>query len=308
VAPFVFWHMTISKTRSLLASWARDNIFLPMRPHRSIAIGVALSLLVHGLLLLLSFPRLTRNEGAPTPMVQGPLEVRLSQAAPLAPPPTQAALAPPPPTPAATPPRDRPPKPRPAHRRNPVITVPKPTPHMPPMAVEELAPPPVATPQPSVAPPMDFMESILAKRRATEAAVAHENAQAQANSRDPSANDIAMANINRNLQTMSRQRDGVSGVFQILSKGIRTAEFSFRGWTTDERSNWRAVYEVDAGLHGDIELATVRKMIELIRTHYQGDFNWESRRLGRVVVLSARIEDNAELEAYLIREFFGVHG
>lgn len=152
------------------------------------------------------------------------------------------------------------------------------------------------------------MESILAKRRAAEASAARENAAAQANSRDPSANDIAMANINRNLQTMSRQRDGVSGVFQILSKGIRSAEFSFRGWTTDERSNWREVYAVDAGLHGDIELAIVRKMIELIRTHYQGDFNWESHRLGRVIVLSARMEDNAELEAFLIREFFGVRG
>jgi hypothetical protein len=52
----------------------------------------------------------------------------------------------------------------------------------------------------------------------------------------------------------------------------------------------------------------VRKMIELIRSHYQGDFNWESHRLGRVIVLSARIEDNAELEAFLIREFFGLRG
>jgi hypothetical protein len=44
----------------------------------------------------------------------------------------------------------------------------------------------------------------------------------------------------------------------------------------------------------------------LIRTHYQGNFNWDSRRLGRVIVLSARPEDNAELEAFLMREFFSL--
>ncbi|MDP2762540.1 MAG: hypothetical protein Q8O64_19435 [Sideroxyarcus sp.] len=33
--------------------------------------------------------------------------------------------------------------------------------------------------------------------------------------------------------------------------------------------------------------------------------NWESLRLERVVVLSARMEDNEGLEDFLIREFFG---
>ena len=54
--------------------------------------------------------------------------------------------------------------------------------------------------------------------------------------------------------------------------------------------------EVDAGPDGDVELAIVRRMIALIREHYTGDFNWESQRLGRVVVLSAAPADNAELE------------
>jgi hypothetical protein len=64
------------------------------------------------------------------------------------------------------------------------------------------------------------------------------------------------------------------------------------------------VIEVDAGLGGDIELAIVRRMIELIRTHYTGDFRWDSHRIGRVVVLSARPEDQAELERFLQNEFF----
>jgi hypothetical protein len=46
-------------------------------------------------------------------------------------------------------------------------------------------------------------------------------------------------------------------------------------------------------------------MITLIREHYDGNFNWESQRLGRSVVQSARPEDNAGLEAFLMMEFFG---
>ena len=49
----------------------------------------------------------------------------------------------------------------------------------------------------------------------------------------------------------------------------------------------------------------IRRMIELIRKHFKGDFNWESHRLNRVIVLSARIDDNDGLEDFLMLEFFG---
>lgn len=149
---------------------------------------------------------------------------------------------------------------------------------------------------------------VNAKRRASEEAAVRANAEARANGREPSADEIATANINRNLHTVPREGAGTSGVFQILSKGTRTGQFSFRGWTTDPNHDYRQLIDVDAGLGGDIDLAIVRKMIELIRTHYQGNFNWESHRLGEVIVLSARKEDNAELEAFLMREFFGRDG
>jgi hypothetical protein len=55
---------------------------------------------------------------------------------------------------------------------------------------------------------------------------------------------------------------------------------------------------------GDVELAIVKRMIELIRTHYKGDFTWESHKLGRAITLSARLEDNEGLEAFMMREFF----
>jgi hypothetical protein len=87
--------------------------------------------------------------------------------------------------------------------------------------------------------------------------------------------------------------------------GVRTARFSFRGWTTDYNNSRREIIDVDAGLNGDVERAVVRRMIELIRRHFNGNFNWESHRLNRVVVLSARMEDNAGLEDFLMLEFFG---
>jgi hypothetical protein len=150
---------------------------------------------------------------------------------------------------------------------------------------------------PTTEPPMDMLAMIeerREKRRAAEAA-----------RRGPPAVEAPKEDAaTRNLKTLTG-REGVSGVFQILRKGTRTGEFAFNGWRQDARGQWREVYEVDAGLGGNIELAMVRRMIALIRTHYTGDFNWESYRLQRVVQLSARQEDNEGLEDFLMREFFG---
>lgn len=158
-------------------------------------------------------------------------------------------------------------------------------------------------PAPNLAPPTDllsYVNAARARRRAAETSAERENSEARANEREPSADEIRMANIKRNLQPQ-----GTNGVFQIVSMGIRTGTFSFRGWTKDFSNARRELIEVDAGPNGDMEHAMVRSMIELIRKYYKGDFNWESQRLNRVVILSARIEDNAGLEDFLIREFFG---
>lgn len=157
----------------------------------------------------------------------------------------------------------------------------------------------------NLAPPTDLMAYVNAARersRAAEIAAEHENAEASAKARGPSADEIRMANIRRNLQP-----EGTNGVFQIVSMGVRTAKFSFRGWTKDFSNARSELIEVDAGPNGDVERAIVRSMIELIRKYYKGDFNWESQRLDREVILSARMEDNAGLEDFLMREFFGVH-
>ena len=156
---------------------------------------------------------------------------------------------------------------------------------------------------PNSAPPADLMAYInqaRARRAAAGIFDERENTEAMAPGRQPSEDEIRMANIKRNLQA-----PGTSGIFQIIKIGVRTAQFSFRGWTTDSSNSRRELIEVDAGLNGDVERAIVRRMIQLIRQYHDGDFNWESPRLDRVVVLSARIEDNAGLEEFLMREFFG---
>ena len=113
---------------------------------------------------------------------------------------------------------------------------------------------------------------------------------------------MAEANINRNLRFVPG--DGTGGVFQILSKGQLSAEFAFNGWQPDRDRKWREVIEVHVKPGEDIERGIVKRMMELIRGHYQGDFRWESRYLGRVVVLSARPEDTDGTEEFLMREFF----
>lgn len=158
-------------------------------------------------------------------------------------------------------------------------------------------------PESNLAPPADLMAYINAARerhRTAEMSAERENAEATARERGPSADEIRMAKIMRNLKPQ-----GTNGVFQIVSVGVQTAKYSFRGWTKDAGSARREVIEVDAGPNGDVEREIVRSMIALIRRYYKDYFNWESQRLDRVVVLSARMEDNEGLEDFLIREFFG---
>ena len=149
----------------------------------------------------------------------------------------------------------------------------------------------------NLAPPADLMGYINAAKERQRAA---ESKYAPgAKERGPSEDEIRMATIMRNLQPQ-----GTNGVFQIISMGNRTARYSFRGWTNASNAR-REVIEVDAGPTGDVEREIVRSMITIIRRYYKDNFNWEAQRLERVVVLSARMEDNEGLEDFLMRDFFG---
>src|SRR3989338_6865383 len=100
-------------------------------------------------------------------------------------------------------------------------------------------------PEPNLAPPTDLMAYINAARerhRAAEMSAERENAEATARERGPSADEIRMANIMRNLQPQ-----GTNGVFQIISVGVMTAKYSFRCWSKNASSARREVIEVAAG-------------------------------------------------------------
>lgn len=259
------------------------------RTHRNIAVTVVVSLLVHGLVFLYAPVRDRTGEeaGAASPAVV-PLTVRLM-------PPGEPATV----VPSAAPSSPAPPPPPPRRERILAAREPSATPS--PRAVEPPPPEPEPVPAPVTPAPFDMAALIQAnreRRRLAEAAAVRGGG-----GRAPSASESAQANLNRNLSSLARS-DGTGGVFQIRRMGAQTAEFAFRGWNRTRRGQWQELIEVQAGPDGDLERAVVRRMIALIREHYSGNFQWESYRLDRVLVLSAAPEDNEGLEEFLLREFF----
>ena len=144
-----------------------------------------------------------------------------------------------------------------------------------------------------------YVKAMQAKRQDSEAVAAQVNAEAAARERGPTEAQLRDERIKKNLKY------GTNGIFEITSLSQRNATFAFRGWTNDYTASKRQFYEVEATGGQDVRLTMIRRMIALIREHYDGDFNWESHRLGRSVKQSARPEDNAGLEDFLMMEFFG---
>jgi len=266
-----------------------DPVFIDLRIRlrRSITVAAILSILAHIGVLFIPMPQPRVDFSLPGQPTETPLTVRIA-------PPKQAQaevlpIKPPEPSPVPTP--------EPRTKRT--VTMPGPPP---------VPAPPAAQPEPRPAPPVDMMAAVNAareRRQAAEAAIARENAESRERYRERSPSEASTAALNRNLQTIAPGFEGTGGVFQILSMGHRSATFAFNGWKAEAKKKWREVIEVEAPPQGDIQLATIRRMIQLIRAHYTGDFNWESQRLGRVVLLSARVEDSAGLEEFMMREFFG---
>ena len=264
------------------------RVWLRIQVERNTLLAIVFSLLVHGLILFLALPQLNLDSAA-----LAPTTIQVS----LAPPPAEA---PPPPVALPKPPK----KPKPISR--PKVMTQKPSSQPSDFNLPEAAPSPA--PSAPVAPakdqPVDMMAYVNAKRQqrlAMENDAAKQNAEAVAKEQGPSAEQVREQRIKDNLKV------GTNGIFEITSLSARHAGFSFRGWTSDYSNARREAFEVEAGVGQDIRLLVVRKMIVLIRQHYQGDFNWESQRLGRVVIQSARPEDNAGLEDFMMMEFFGTY-
>ena len=268
--------------------------YLHWRVRRSTLYAFLGSLIVHGLVLFV-LPQQRVGSGEPSEATRNSLLVNLRP--PASP---QAAQSPP----AAIP--ETPPEPTAARRPKasaaPVIALNKSRENRLARAVEP-AMPRVPSPPAADAPTdmQSFVDAARARRRAAEGFSGRDQAAAAGPpaEREPSEDEIRMANVKRNLAV------GTSGIFQIISIESRRAAFSFRGWTTDSSNARREYIQVEIGTNSSIEIAIVRRMIELIRKYYKGNFNWESQRLDRTVVLSARVEDNEGLEAFMLKEFFG---
>lgn len=175
----------------------------------------------------------------------------------------------------------------------PEFTVPEPTPEPKPTTKEPVL-------DPAKFPDMaSYIKAVQASRKGSEYDAARQNAEAIASQRGPSEEQLRDERIKNNFKS------GTNGIFEITSKSSRHATFVFKGWTNDYSNARLQYFEVEASSGQDIRLSIIKRMITLIREHYQGDFTWESHRLGRSVTQSARLEDNAGLEDFLMMEFFG---
>ncbi len=167
-----------------------------------------------------------------------------------------------------------------------------------------IAPTPVDPPPAAPAKPPatgDLASYIEARRRARDPSASPATAESEQERTNREA--AARLGLDRPQGTGADAYRG-GGIFQIHRIGYADAEFIFFGWNRMMNRNTRQMVEVQRGSEPGIEIAVVRRMIAIIRDHERGSFTWESRRLGRDVTLSARAADTAELEAFLMREFF----
>jgi hypothetical protein len=278
-----------------------DDVTLP-----AIRVAFVLSLLVHGAALWTFLPHM--RVLAPSPSAErgetgSPLAVKL---APLQSPPGSMPSTPEPVLAQSAPAHGAPP-PRAIARAPsapPMMTVPRRAPDVPqrPRAVPEAAP---APPTPASEP--DLASYVEARRRARgeSAPTAQTTNTPPTEDENERRNRIIAANIGMNARpSFGTDPKNGGGLFQMKSMDFAEAEFYFFGWNKDISRNSKQLIEVRRGENSDIRIAVIRRMIAIVREHETGDFLWESPRLGRQLTLSARQKDNAELEAFLMQEFF----
>ena len=285
-----------------------DKVFR-LQFSRNTLIAILISLLIHALIAFFALPKFEPDK-AELPARE--LEVSLAPPTPekkAAESPVEKPAAPvevvPEPTPKPKPKvitqqTNKAPK-KPAFKVPDVLATQKPAPDKTPpnLTIPKETTPTESPPEEAPVDMMAYVNQQRAKRAAQESDAARINAEATARELGPSAEQKRDENIKRNFQT------GVNGIFEITNLEARNASFTFNGWTNDISSARKEFFEVQAKSGQDVRLLMIKKMISLIRLHYQGDFNWESHRLNRTIVMSARPEDNAGLEEFMMLEFFG---
>ena len=284
-----------------------------VRRDRRIATTVALSLLLHALVLWRVAPPLAEFALGDKDLAPGtPLVARMQEAPTV---PVPESTAPPPrasaPAPAAPAPAPRPPV---VARAAPELSPPvmtSPVPSVPaPLSVPEL-PPPLQPPErelrtaPLARQYQDLSAYVAAQRQARGEPAEGFTAPATARGDDERARrDRALARNLASLNATPGEAKNTGGIFQITRLGYNDAEFTFFGWHREIKRRATQRIEVRRGTEPDIRIAVVRKMIAIIREYEQEDFMRSSNRLGREVTLSARAVDTAGLEEFLLREFF----
>ena len=129
-------------------------------------------------------------------------------------------------------------------------------------------------------------------------------ASAPAETEAERARRITSANLAQKPMVFGYDPAAGGGVFQIRRMSISDGEFVFYGWNREIKRKTMQIIEVSKGNNPDIRIAMVRKMIAIIRDDVKDEFNWESKLVGRNILLSARPRDNAFLEDFMMKEFF----
>jgi hypothetical protein len=282
---------------SLLQAYSADGVLkLPpkgdrhfsIRLSRNTTIAIVASLIFHAIAIFFVLPQLIKQ---PSSAIK-PQTITVSLARPQ--PKPEPAAPPPPPAPKVKP-----------QKKQPKPDTPKVMAAKSNQASSDTIPLPAKPSEPAATQnqPVDMMSLVNAnrqRRQSEENYASRENAAAIAREKGNTQEDAREAVIKRNLA-----QEGTNGIFQIKEIQLHSAQFSFRGWKNNINNARLELIDVQAGPNESIQRAIVKKMIAIIRREYSGDFNWESQMLGRVVILSARVQDNAGLEDFLIREFFG---
>jgi hypothetical protein len=148
-------------------------------------------------------------------------------------------------------------------------------------------------------------DMLNAKRDARAAAEAHERDLEANGGSEESENDRAKRIIAQNLKSQ-RGKDyeqGGGGIFDVRDKGLHDATLIFHGWNRELSRNFGKEIVVKQGNEPNIDSAIVDEVIKIIREQYNGDFVWDSPRLGKSVTRSARKEDEPALKEFLYQEF-----
>jgi hypothetical protein len=265
-----------------------------------IRVTFALSILIHIAALWILLPRLPLlSPGQELGQVADRLQVLLT--APAAPVPEQ----PPPPAPpksetrailtARARPRNAPPREAPPEFVVPTAEAPE---------IPVTPPPPAVVEAPKTTPLVagDLASYIEARRRERGESTSSISSAESENERRARIVASNMPTTESPMAAQPRKRGG--GIFEITRTAYDDGEFRFFGWHSEAQRKLPQVIEVRLGNNSDMRIAIVRRMIVLIRETEQGDFSWDSYRLGRIVTLSARPADTAGLEEFMMMEFF----